>query len=293
MTSLFIVVEMTRDYSLILPLMVGVATATVIAQLLTRDTVYSIKLNRLGVIVPDEPQNLAMDNIPVSEAMTSEIAAVSREATLEEVAEMLSWAPGNVLAVQEDGGQFVGLISATDVATALQDGASDVRARDLEIRQPISVYPDDSLSSVVAVLSENNIRQVPVVARWDERRLLGVVEQSDVITAFASYSARVRPRRKRTTVPVVSAVGAAQLEVTVEAGSFMDGRSLAEIDVPTHAVVTEVRRNGVVLVPRGGTILSAGDRLAVLAESNLRMVVERSLRRQAGAGGSAGPDRSP
>lgn len=63
----------------------------------------------------------------------------------------------------------------------------------------------------------------------------------------------------------------------------MDGRSLAEIDVPTHAVVTEVRRHGVVLVPRGGTVLRAGDRLAVLAESNLRMVVERSLRNQAAA----------
>ena len=283
MTSLFIVFEMTRDYSLILPLMIGVSTATVIAQMLTRDTVYSIKLSRLGVDVPEERQGLAMDNIPVSEAMTTEIAAVSREATLEEVAEALSWAPGNVLAVEETAGQFVGLISASDIAAALQEGRTDILAADLEIHQPISVYPDDSLSTVVAVLSENKIRQVPVVARWDEHRLLGVVEQGNVITAFASYSARLRPRRQRTTVPVLRAVGAAQLEVTVGAGSLMDGRSLAEIDVPTHAVVTEVRRHGVVLVPRGGTVLRAGDRLAVLAESNLRMVVERSLRNQATA----------
>ena len=285
MTSLFIVFEMTRDYSLILPLMIGVSTATVVAQLLTRDTVYSIKLSRLGGIVPEDRQNLAMDNIPVSEAMTAEVAVVSRDATLEEIAETLSWAPGNVLAVQDESGGFVGLISASDVAAALQERDGDIFARDLEITQPISVYPDDSLSTVVAVLSENKIRQVPVVARWDERRLLGVVEQGNVITAFATYSARIRPRRQRTSVPVQRAVGAAQLEVTVEAGSIMDGRSLAEIDVPTHAVVTEVRRYGVVLVPRGGTVLAAGDRLAVLAESNLRMVVERSLRRQAAGPG--------
>ena len=48
-TSLFIVFELTRDYSLILPLMTAVAIATAVAQIITRDTIYSIKLARRGV----------------------------------------------------------------------------------------------------------------------------------------------------------------------------------------------------------------------------------------------------
>ena len=139
MTSLFIVFEMTRDYSLILPLMIGVVTATVLSQLISRDTIYSIKLSRLGVVLPDDSRALAMDSIPVSEVMRSDVAVVPREATLEEIAEALSWAPSSVLAVHDEGGRFEGLISQTDVTAALQRGSTEV-ASDLEIRSPASVY---------------------------------------------------------------------------------------------------------------------------------------------------------
>ena len=279
MTSLFIVFEMTRDYSLILPLMIGVVTATVLSQLITRDTIYSIKLSRLGVVLPDDSRALAMDSIPISEVMRSDVAAVRREATLEEIAEALSWAPSSVLAVHDEGGRFEGLISQTDVTAALQRGSTEL-ASDLQIRSPASVYPDDSLRTAIAVLSEHGVHQLPVVARWDEQRLVGLIEQTDVITAFAKYAAQVRPQNRGRRVTVPRPVGAVQLEIEVEAGSSMDGHSLAEIDVPTRAVVTEVRRSGVVLVPRGGTLLEAGDRLTVLTESNARLSVERVLRGQ-------------
>ena len=166
MTSLFIVFEMTRDYSLILPLMIGVATATVLAQLITRDTIYSIKLGRLGVEIPDEPRILAMDNIPVSEAMRTEVAAVAPTAAVEEMVETLSWAPGNVLAVQDAGGRFEGLITATDITAALREGRLEMTAQDLRVTEPVSVYPDDSLRAVVTALAEHRILQVAVVARW-------------------------------------------------------------------------------------------------------------------------------
>ena len=110
-----------------------------------------------------------------------------------------------------------------------------------------------------------------------------MVEQQDVIQAFASASARSRPQRAPSTLPMRRPVGAAQIEITVAKASSLDGKSLAEIDVPTHAVVTEVRRGGVVLVPRGGTVLQAGDRLLVLTETNVRYSVERVLRAQAAA----------
>ena len=281
MTSLFIVFEMTRDYSLILPLMIGVATATVLSQLITRDTIYSIKLGRLGVEIPEERSTLVVDNIPVSEAMRTEVAAVGPAATVQEMVETLGWAPGNVLAVQDANDRFEGLVTSTDITAALIEGRLEVTARELEVTDPFSVYADDSLRAVVSLLAEHGIRQVPVVARWDDRRLLGVVEQHDVIRAIAAYSARIRPRRAPSTVPIRRPVGAAQIEIIVAAASRLAGRSLAEIDVPSHAVVTEVRRGGVVLVPRGDTVLQAGDQLLVLAETNVRYSVERILRAQA------------
>lgn len=44
------------------------------------------------------------------------------------------------------------------------------------------------------------------------------------------------------------------------------GRTLAELDMPDGALVALVRRRGSTLVPRGGTVLEAGDRLTILGE---------------------------
>ena len=70
-TSLFIVFELTRDYSLIFPLMTAVAVATAFAQIITRDTIYSIKLLRIGVDVREEPRRALVAELTVAETMTT------------------------------------------------------------------------------------------------------------------------------------------------------------------------------------------------------------------------------
>jgi CIC family chloride channel protein len=266
MTALFIVFEMTRDYSLILPLMIGVATATAVAQILTRDTIYSIKLQRLGVRFTEEPRRFAMDNIAVADAMRTALPRVRPDDTLEHLAETLSESPSDVLAVTDAGGRFVGLVSATDLTQALERQNEDLRARDIQVSQPLVIHPDDTLRAVVESLSANSIRQLPVVARWDETRLLGVIDQRDVLSAFARESASADERPRRTTLPVESPVGASHIRHVVGVGSWLVGRSLYDVPFPRNAVITEIRRSGVVLIPRGETILAAGDQVTVLFE---------------------------
>ncbi len=57
------------------------------------------------------------------------------------------------------------------------------------------------------------------------------------------------------------------VEVDLEPSSPLVGRRLAEVSPPDHALVIALVRDGVVTLPRGGTVLEAGDRL-VLATSD-------------------------
>ena len=52
-------------------------------------------------------------------------------------------------------------------------------------------------------------------------------------------------------------------EVPVPAGSFADGRTLSEAPIPEACIVVAIRRGREVIVPRGDTVLQAGDSLAV------------------------------
>lgn len=288
-TSLFIVFEMTRDYSLILPLMVGVAVATALAQIITRDTIYSIKLKRLGVDINAEPQHFGMDQITVAETMKTNVPLVPVNAPLAELARAMSRTTTNVLAVSDEQGKLSGLVSASDLTAALERTDQDLTAADIAVSSPLRVYPDDTLREVVALMADNDIRQLPVVARWDERRLLGMITQRDVIREFARRAAA------QTTVPdrpppVRRLIGAVQIEMTVTPESELVDRELKDVPLPREAVITTIHRDGVIVIPRGDVTLKAGDHLTILTEPSAEQAVRRLL---ASVVQTASPDVDP
>ncbi len=274
-TSLFIVFELTRDYELILPLMTAVAIATGVAQIITRDTVYSIKLARIGVRLREEPGRAAMDQITAVEAMRTNVPLVDADATLDELAMVLSRAGGNAVAVTDEEGRFQGLITATDVTAALERTHEGVHAADIVRRSTLYVHPDDSLRDVVAMLADADVRQVPVVARFDPTRLLGMVTQRDVLTAFARSTRPAAPRQDR--APIRRLVGAVQVDTTIEPDSALAGVSLQDAPLPQQAVISTIRRQGVIVIPRGSVALEAGDELTILVEAGFEGAVRRML----------------
>lgn len=54
------------------------------------------------------------------------------------------------------------------------------------------------------------------------------------------------------------------LHIQVEAGSDLDGRTLAHVALPSGALVVRVNRAGSSFVPSGDTLIEAGDRLELM-----------------------------
>ena len=293
-TSLFIVFELTRDYSLILPLMTGVAIATALAQILMRDTIYTAKLKRSGLVLPEEDTRVLMDQIAVAEAMTTNVALIQPDAALVDLTQAMNRARENVLAVADAPGRYRGIITAADLTAALERTDEAVTATDLAV-QGLRVYPDDTLRHVVAIMAENDLRQGPVVARWDEGRLLGMISHRDVLHSFARRGAQ-QPVTVQETAPVARLVGAVQIEATVLPASSLVGRELRAVALPDSALITTIHRKGSIVIPRGAAQLEAGDLLTILAEPAEETAVRALLtaagvsvraRRPAGAVGDA------
>ena len=78
-TAVLIIFELTGDYRIILPLMIAVIVATALANHLTDDTIYTLKLRRRGIDI-DRPQGTLMAQIGVSEAMGELPAAAGTRA---------------------------------------------------------------------------------------------------------------------------------------------------------------------------------------------------------------------
>jgi chloride channel protein, CIC family len=70
-TAVIIIFELTGDYRIILPLMFAIVVATAIANELTDDTIYTLKLRRRGIDIDSFPPRPAwMAQMPVAEAVT-------------------------------------------------------------------------------------------------------------------------------------------------------------------------------------------------------------------------------
>lgn len=57
------------------------------------------------------------------------------------------------------------------------------------------------------------------------------------------------------------------IELQVMEGSRADGRRIGELELPPNVVITSVYRNGEIEIPRGETVLKAGDRIAIVGTS--------------------------
>ena len=262
-TSLFIVFELS-GYSLILPLMTAVALATALAQLLTRDTIYNVRLRRAGLDMRDERESSPLDELMVAETMRTDTPIVSRLATIQDLANAMSQSRGNVVAVADQQNRFIGLVTATDVASAVERQELDRRAFDLAAVAPIFVHPDDTLRYALSLLVEHDVRQLPVVAREDESRLIGMLTQRDVLREVAQPTDR-EPGQRSAPSPVRRLVGAVEIEARVEPGSEAESSTVSQLRLPEASVITAIHRRGEVVIPRGGVRLEANDLAIVLS----------------------------
>ena len=263
LTSLFIVFELS-GYSLILPLMTAVALAAALAQLLTRDTIYNVRLRRAGLDVRDEPAPSPLDDLTVAATMRTDTPIVSRLATIQDLANAMSQSRGNVVAVADQQNRFIGLVTATDVASAVERQELNRRAFDLAVVAPILVHPDDSLRHALSLLVEHDVRQLPVVAREDESRLMGMLTQRDVLREVAQPAARDSGQRAAPT-PVRRLVGAVEIELRVEPGSQAEMTTVSQLPLPEASVITAIHRRGEVVIPRGSVRLEANDLAIILS----------------------------
>jgi len=263
LTSLFIVFELS-GYSLILPLMTAVALAAPLAQLLTRDTIYNVRLRRAVLDVRAEPAPSPLDDLVVAATMRTDTPIVSRLATIQDLANAMSQSRGNVVAVADQQNRFIGLVTATDVASAVERQELNRRAFDLAVVAPIFVHPDDSLRHALSLLVEHDVRQLPVVAREDESRLMGMLTQRDVLREVAQPAARDSGQRAAPT-PVRRLVGAVEIELRVEPGSQAEMTTVSQLPLPEASVITAIHRRGEVVIPRGSVRLEANDLAIILS----------------------------
>lgn len=183
-TSIIIIFEMTRDYPIILPLMLTVVVSTLLAYIMNRDSIYTIKLKRKGVTVGVEEEISFLERVTVREVMTKKFPTVPPEMPVVELIKLFSTSRHHGFPVVDADGHLKGMVTIGDVETILDEDKSRLAVGDIETTNLITAYPEDSLHSVIGKLGDSEIGRIPVVDSRDSSKLLGVLRRHDLIKAY-------------------------------------------------------------------------------------------------------------
>ena len=124
----------------------------------------------------------------LKDLMSPDVQFVSPEMTIGDAARKMRDGDFGMLPVAEDD-RLIGAISDRDIAIrAVAKGlGADTKIRDVMSDGIAWTYDDDSVEQAAKIMSERQVRRLPVVNR--DKRLVGIVSLGD----FAVESSEIRP----------------------------------------------------------------------------------------------------
>ncbi len=188
-TSVVMIFELTRDYNIIVPLMISNLVAYVVARAIVHTPIYEALAIQDGVHLPHGKGQGPEPELLVGDAMRSPAVLLS-PATSIAVARQL--APEGDCLIGENG-TLLGIVLGSDLDEALRKGSGEAAVASVVRREVLDrlphLHPDQSADIVLHRLGQFNLGVLPVVDRRDVHRVLGEITLEDLLEAHRNASA--------------------------------------------------------------------------------------------------------
>jgi CIC family chloride channel protein len=174
--AVLIVIEVTRDYDLVLPLMLGVSLAVAVSRSISKLSLVEQQMIDEGYIEQHSGDPLA--HVTVSEAMTPAPVLVHDDATIGEVPESRH----RFYPVVDEDGKLAGLLARDAIHRS--DPATPVR--DVMDAAALIAKSNETVIDVVARMRMQRVDRCPVVDA--SQRVVGFLSPSDILRARLAQS---------------------------------------------------------------------------------------------------------
>lgn len=180
-TSVIMIFEMTRDYSIIVPLMISNMISFFISRTLQPEPIYEALALQEGVYLPTAESRAELAGPQVNEIMSLDPPLLSPDSDLPTARRFLSDRKCNAWPAGES--KFVrGLITKRELET---EGSAARTVSDLlKTNSYPYVHTDHPVSFALERMREANVDVLPVVSRADIHELCGAITLSQILTGY-------------------------------------------------------------------------------------------------------------
>ena len=184
MTSVLMIFEMTRDYAVIVPLMIANLTSFFISSRFQKQPIYEALAHQDGIHLPSYSTRDESSQRTVAKIMRKSPPMLSSQMRVEEAVEQTRSGPFRIWPIA-DKGYFLGILNKEDLEVAFVDGRKEQPLASLvETLHVPHVHADHALHLALERMSKYHLDVLPVIHRADLHKLEGVVTLPDVLDAY-------------------------------------------------------------------------------------------------------------
>jgi CIC family chloride channel protein len=191
LTSVIMIFEVTRDYSIIVPLMIANLISYFISSRLQQEPIYEALLHQDGIHLPAGARDREELRV-VGQGMRRPAGVLRAADQVEHVVATVDRRPGAWPVADENG--LLGMVTTAQLEEALKEGRGHANLGELlpppdsRVRPTAGSFPhvhaDQPLDTAIRRLAQTGLRVLPVVSRANLRELEGTISYEDALAAL-------------------------------------------------------------------------------------------------------------
>jgi len=188
MTSVLMIFETTRDYTVIVPLMISNLVSFFISSRLQREPIYTALAFQDGIHLPTAETRQRHRQHQVTQAMRAATEVLPSHIGIVEALERVSSSTLRAWPVTDRRG-VIGIVSLATLERACAEGTPAARLGDLMDAHAFPhVHADQPLDLALERMGAAQLDLLPVVSRADMNKLEGVITLNDLLNSFGVSS---------------------------------------------------------------------------------------------------------
>jgi CIC family chloride channel protein len=187
MTSVVMIFEITRDYAVIVPLMISNLVSFFISARFQKQPIYEVLAQQDGIHLPSVETRQQLEQRQVIHAMREATDVLSAEMTVQEALEKSQASGFHAWPVGDERG-VIGVVSLQHLKQMNSDGSdgsANKRLREIVDAEDFPhVHADHPLHLALDRMGASQVELLPVVSRANVHQLEGVVTLQDVLALY-------------------------------------------------------------------------------------------------------------
>jgi CIC family chloride channel protein len=182
MTAIFLLWEMTRDYNVVLPIMITAITATLVARRLMTDSIDSYDLSRRGLDIHAGAEANLLRGLYVRGLVSRDFQQIPESMAVTDFVRYVTNSHHVYFPVVNRDNELTGIISIQDLKTVLlhRDAWPFLIVGELAETDVLTVSASDNLYDAMQLITARGLEQVPVVDESDPKRVIGMLKRADL-----------------------------------------------------------------------------------------------------------------